>query len=236
MKKQFRLLAIAAILFMGLNAFAQKPFAGTIIFETTVSGTDDPNITAQLAEMTQEYIVMGNNYRSNVNQGIDVITIANGTNKTLSVILGVPGYGKYYIETTGEDIQKKMETTDMKYDYTGETMQIAGYNCQKVIITATDKETDEEEQIVLYVTSELGLGDAINFATFPELKGYPLRTEQKTEINGDEVTLIQTATSIVPNKKLKPTAFLMPSDAKPIKEAPAELLQMLGMDGEGEEE
>lgn len=233
MKRQIRFVALIAIMILSVSAFAQKQFAGTIIFETSVEGTDDPNITAQLAEMTQEFIVMGNNYRNNVNQGVDVITIGNGNNKTLTVIIGIPGYGNYYIQQTAEDIDKKMETTDMKFNYTGEMKTIAGYNCQKVIITATDKETDEEEQIIVYASTEIGLGDDINFATYPGLKGYPLCTESKTEINGDEVTIIQTATSVVPSKKIKPTAFLLPSDAKPIADAPAELKQMLGI---GEEE
>ena len=102
-------------------------------------------------------------------------------------------------------------------------------------MTATDLETDEEESAVLWVTNELGLGDDINFFEHPGLKGYPLSTEVTTEMNGENVTLITQATKIVPNKKVKPTMFLLPSDAKDIKEAPDELKQMLHL-GEDEEE
>ena len=183
-----------------------------------------------------EYIVMGNNFRMEMSQGIDIITIGNGNNKTYTVVLGIPGYGKYYIQQTEEDIQKKMATTKMDYNYTGEEKTISGYKCQKVIMTETDLETDEEETVVLWVTTELGLGDDINFFQHPGLKGYPLCMETKTDLNGENVTIVTTATKIVPDKKVKPTSFLLPSDAKPFDEAPEELKQMLGGIGADDEE
>ena len=226
---------VIVMMMLSVSLMAQKPFAGNITFEMSAEGCSDPNVTAQLAEQSMEYTVMGNNYRMEMNQGIDVITIANGSNKTYTVVLGIPGYGKYYIQQDQEAIQKKMATTKFDYNYTDEEKTISGYKCKKVIVTATDLETDEEESVVLWVTNELGLGDDINFFEHPGLKGYPLCTEMKTEMNGENVTIITQATKIVPNKKVKPTMFLLPSDAKDIKEAPDELKQMLGMDGDDEE-
>lgn len=228
MKKQTRLFMIIALMICTVGAFAQKPFAGRITFEVTAEGTNDPNIAAALAEQSVEYIVMGNNSRMEMSQGIDIITITNGNNKTNTVILGIPGYGKYYIQKTEEDQQKKNSTIKYDYNYTDETKTICGYNCKKVIATVTDLETDEEDVATLWVTSELGLGDDINCFDHPGLKGYPLSVEMKTEINGENLTIITSATKIVPDKKVKPTAFLLPSDAKPIEEAPEELKQMLG--------
>ena len=226
---------VIVMMIFSVSLMAQKPFAGNITFEMTAEGCSDPNIAAELAEQSMEYTVMDNNYRMEMSQGIDVITIANGTNKTYTVVLGIPGYGKYYIQQDEAAIQKKMATTKFDYNYTDEEKTISGYKCKKVIVTATDLETDEEESAVLWVTNELGLGDDINFFEHPGLKGYPLSTEVKTEMNGENVTLITSATKIVPNKKVKPTMFLLPSDAKDIKEAPDELKQMLHM-GEDDEE
>ena len=223
------------MMMLSVSLMAQKPFAGNITFEMSAEGCSDPNVTAQLAEQSMEYTVMGNNYRMEMNQGIDVITIANGSNKTYTVVLGIPGYGKYYIQQDEEAIQKKMATTKFDYNYTDEEKTISGYKCKKVIVTATDLETDEEESVVMWVTNELGLGDEINFFEHPGLKGYPLCTEMKTEMNGENVTIITQATKIVPNKKVKPTMFLLPSDAKDIKEAPEELKQMLHMGDDDEE-
>ena len=48
--------------------------------------------------------------------------------------------------------------------------------------------------------------------------------------------MITPATKIVPDKKVKPTFFLLPSDAKPLDEAPEELKQMLGGLADDDEE
>lgn len=236
MKKQTRILMVIALMICTLGAFAQKPFAGKITFEMSAEGTSDPNIAAELAEQSLEYTVMGNCSRMEVSQGIDVITIANGNNKTYTVILGIPGYGKYYIQQTEEDLQKKLATTKYDFKYTEETKTVTGYNCKKVIVTVTDLETDEEITETLWVTTELGLGDDINFYEYPGLKGYVLSSEATKELNSEKITIIQTATKIVPDKKVKATNFLMPSDAKPLEDAPEELKQMLGgMGGDDEE-
>ncbi|MBR4646921.1 MAG: DUF4412 domain-containing protein [Bacteroidales bacterium] len=233
--RNVRFLMVIVMMIFSVSLMAQKPFAGNITFEMSAEGCSDPNIAAELAEQSMEYTVMGSNYRMEMSQGIDVITIANGTNKTYTVILGIPGYGKYYIQQDEAAVQKKLATTKFDYNYSDEEKTISGYKCKKVVVTATDLETDEEETAVLWVTNELGLGDDINFFEHPGLKGYPLSTEVKTEMNGENVTLTTTATKIVPNKKVKSTMFLLPSDAKDIKEAPDELKQMLHL-GEDEEE
>ncbi len=196
---------------------------------------DDPNIAAQLEELSTEEIIMGNNTLSQSSQpGIDVIQITNGDYNLQTVVLDIPGYGKYYIERDAEAIKKGMETTKMDYKYTDETMTIAGYNCKKVLITVTDLESDEENTLVVWVTDDLLTGENINFAKYPGLKGYVLRSEIKREISGEELTIVVSAKTVTPNKKVKATMFLRPSDAKPISEAPEDLKKMLGLDSEEE--
>jgi hypothetical protein len=99
-------------------------------------------------------------------------------------------------------------------------------------VKVTDLESDEENTIVLWVTDGLLTGDMINFSTYPGLKGYPLSVEIGREISGENVTIIQTAKSVTPDKKVKASNFLRPSDSTPIKDAPAELKAMFGMSDE----
>lgn len=224
------------MLFGVVTTFAQKPFAGTITFETTAEGTDDPNIAAQLAEMSQEVIVMGNNTRTNMSQpGIDVISIANGDYNLKTTVIDIPGYGKYYIEQGAEELKKTFDKVKFDYKYTDETRTIAGYNCKKVDVTATDLESDEENTLVLWVTEDLMTGPNINFGDYPGLKGYVMRTEVKRTLEGNDITIIVQATSVKPDKKVKPTTFLRPSDAKSFDEAPEDLKKMLGVGGDDEE-
>lgn len=229
MKKQISLWIAVIMLFGTLTMFAQKPFAGSIKFEYKAEGSNDPNVAAQFADVSQEVFVMGNNTKTVIDQmGAGIIQISNGDYKTSTTIIDIPGLGKYYIELEAADIQKKFETVKIDYEYTEETQDIAGYKCKKVIEKITDLESDEESSLTLWVTSDLMTGDDINFSTYPGLKGYPLGLEMPQEINGEELTVIQKATAVTPSKKVKSSSFLRPSDAINLKDASDDVKQMLG--------
>ena len=233
-------LILVAVLTMGLsNVFAQKApasFTGTITSKTSCSGTSDPNIIAQInGESTQ--MVCGN--RTKIVQvqegGLGIIQISNGDSKMAYVILDIPGMGKYYIESSGDSIAKSFEKMKTDYKYTGEKKTVAGYECEKVISTLTNLETDEEVVTTLYVSKEINPGSEINFATHPGLVGFPLITEQHRDINGEDVTIVSEAVTVTPSKKIKPVEFLLPTDAKDIHSNP-ELMKMLGMGGGDDDE
>ncbi len=233
MKKQVSLWIAVIMLFGTMTMFAQKPFAGTIKFETTAEGSNDPNVVAQFADVSEEVVVMGNNTKTVMDQmGVGIIQISNGDYSLATTIIDIPGYGKYYIEQEAADVKKRFETVKMDFNYTDEAKTIAGYNCKKVNLTVTDLESDEESSVVLWVTSDLMTGDNINFSTYPGLKGYPLGVEIKQEVNGEMLTIVQTASSITPSKKIKTSSFLRPSDATNIKDAPDDIKQMLGIGAE----
>lgn len=233
MKKQISLWIAVIMIFGTLTMFAQKPFAGTITFEMSAEGSNDPNIAAQFADVSEEVIVMGNNTKTVLNQmGVGIIQISNGDYKLATTIIDVPGLGKYYTEQDASKIQKIFETKKIDYEYTEETKVIAGYNCKKVNVKITDLESDEEVTYVAWVTSELLLGDDINFSTYPGLKGYPLSLEIPQEINGENLTVITKATAVTPSKKVKSSSFLRPSDAINFKDASDDVKQMLGISDE----
>lgn len=231
-------LLVLAVVMMGFTALvsAQKPFAGTIKFHTHIEGTEDPNILSQ-GENDLSTILFGNYTKSVVSpqEGFGITTISNGDAKTVTVLLDIMGMGKYFIETPAEKIQERFKNVKMDYNKTGEKMTIAGYECEKVIVTATDLETDEVDNVVLYVSTAINAGDAINFQQYPGLVGYPMRTEVKTDIDGTQVTVVVEATEVIANKKIKVVDFMLPSDAQDIKTNP-ELMKMLGMGGDDEEE
>lgn len=231
MKKRITLWMTVIMLFGTLTMFAQKPFVGSIVYEMSAEGTDDPNVNAQLSAMKTEITLMGNNTKTTMDVGIGIINLTNGDYNLTTTIYDIPGMGKYYVEKEAADIKAYFDVLDIKYENQADTKTICGYNCKKVNLTMVNKETDEENNIVLWVTEDLMLGDNINFSQYPGLKGYPLQTEVKTEIeSGDMITIITTATTITPSKKVKATNFLRPSDAQPISEAPAELKAMLGIE------
>ncbi len=233
MKRQITLWMAVIMLFGTIVTFAQKPFAGTIIFEMSAEGINDPNIAAELAAISQEVTIMGNNTKTAINQGgVDIINITNGDYNLATTIIGIPGYGKYYVEKDADAIKKTFELAKIDFNYTDETMTILDYTCKKVVLTITDLESDEESHAILWVTDDLMLGENINFSQYPGLKGYPLRTEIEQDLNGTKYTLVQYATSITPSKKVKESNFLRPSDSTPMKDAPADLKAALGIEEE----
>jgi hypothetical protein len=235
MKKVCLIMAVVMMGFVSLVS-AQKPFAGTIKFHTHIEGTDDPNITSQ-GESEYSVQMFGNYTKTvrSITDGFGMTSITNGDAKNAVVILDIMGMGKYYIETTPEKIQEALKNTKFDYNKTGEKMTIAGYECEKVIYTQTDLETDESREGVVYVSTAINNGDAINFSELPGLAGFPMRTEVKQDIDGTEVTIIVEATEVIPSKKIKAVDFMMPADAQDIKSNP-ELMKMLGMGGDEEDE
>lgn len=228
-------LIFLSIMFVGLvSSFAQKPFAGTIKSKYTVEGTTDPNILANLPE--NQMIYLYENYTKTVVEmpGMNQIAITNGSTKTSYVIFDITGMGKYYIETTEAEIKEARANVETKYEYTGETKTIAGYNCEKVIETSIDKETDEESVVILYVSKDINPNADINFGSHPDLVGYPLRTETTSEANGSEFKLIVEAVEVTPSKKVKLADFLLPADGK--KTTFKDLMKMFGMDDEEDED
>ena len=227
-----------AVVMLGLVSLvsAQKPFAGTIKMHSHIEGTDDPNILSQ-GESDYSIMLFGNYTKTVMSpqEGFGIITITNGDAKNVLTILDIMGMGKYYIEIPAEKIQERNKNTKYDYNKTGEKKTIAGYECEKVVVTETDLETDESESAVVYVSTDINNSDAINFQQMPGLAGYPLRMESKQDVDGTEITVIVEAVEVIPNKKLKIVDFMMPSDAQDIKSNP-QLMKMLGMGGDDEDE
>ncbi len=228
--KKTLLFLLSMVFVCNFALMAQKPFAGSIHFTTKIEGSDDPNVQAQAGtEITKLYFE--NKTKTEIaQQGATITTISDGTEKSISVVLDIAGLGKYLIESDPKALAERFQTTEFKYDYTEEYLTIAEVKAQKVNVIAVDLETDEETTMVCYVSKELCATDAYNFAEMPGLVGMVLRTENTSPELGENVKIIMEATEVTAKKKVKLVEFLLPSDAVNIKDAPAEIKQMLGFD------
>lgn len=233
-----KILIVFAVAMLGLLTWgnAQKPFAGTIKKHSFIEGTDDPNILAQ-GESESSVTLFGNYTKTVITpqEGFGIITITNGDAKTVTMILDIMGMGKYYSEVPADKIAERLKNTKYEYKKTGEKKTIAGYECDKVNVTATDLETDESSEVVVYISTAINPNPEINFVELPGLAGFPLRIEQKTSVDGTDVTVVDEALEVIPNKKIKVVDFMLPADAQDIKSNP-ELMKMLGMGDEEDEE
>ena len=229
MKKSIFLLAILSVFMIG-TVSAQKPFSGTIVMKTEIVGLEDP---AEVAQTTPDitYTISGNLSKSVLLQeSASITSIVNGDKKVSYTVIEVTGLGKFYIEMTAAEFEEKFKLFDFQYEYLDETMEIAGYKAQKVILTVIDLETDEEESLILYVSKEISSDDLLNFAQYPGLKGFPLRTETELGEEYPGAKLIVEAKEIQKSSKIKAYEFLLPSDAQNLKESSPEIKRMFGMD------
>jgi hypothetical protein len=231
--KKISLLLLTIVVIFTTSIFAQKPFSGIITIKTTITGTDDPNITSQKIP-DSEIFILGNFTKSveRPQDGVIITSILNGDSAKYDVVFEVPGHSPIIMEIRAEQIKEKMKLYDFKYEYTDEIKVIAGYNCKKVKCTITDLETDEEEIITYYVSNEISNSDRLNFINYPNLIGYPMRIEQEYGEEAPGAILVTEVSSINTVAKIDPIDFLLPSNAEYVKDQ-KELMQKLGI-GTGE--
>jgi hypothetical protein len=228
MKKVTLLLFVLFTLTCSIQA--QKQFMGEIQFKTKIEGTDDPNITSSVDNMVTTTIsILGNKSKmiNNVEGGGYVITMIWDGDKEVSIfVIEITGMGKFYKKTTAEEHRNKAKLQDVSYNYVNEFKEICGYKCQKVVVTQTNLEDDSTQEVILYVTKEIG-GTKTN-EDYPGLDGFPLLT--KTPMNQYcEGCVLSVEATKVTAKKIKDVDFLLPDDAKNIDDDP-ELKQMFGIE------
>ena len=233
--KKITVLLLAVFVGLTTLSSAQKQFSGVIKSSYKIEGTDDPNILSQIPSEV-ETIVLGNKSKTVANfEGGASTIIMDGDKKTQTIIFELNGLGKYFIVVDEEKVKEKLKNTDLKYDYKDEYMTIAGYKCQKVIITAIDLETDEEQMATAYVNKDINSTDAHNFAQYPGLMGYTFRVESPIGEGYENAVQIVEIKEINTAKKIKDIDFLLPSDAKDLfKDTTPEEKMMFGITDDDE--
>ncbi|MCQ2285251.1 MAG: hypothetical protein MJZ76_00050 [Bacteroidales bacterium] len=228
-----KLTFLLALIVLSVGAFAQKEFGGTITKKTYATDTEDANILSQ-AQSEQTSIVWGSKTKIvNSQQGIGTIIVTDGATGITSIVLDLSqmAYGKYLIKDTSDFSKSKFEYA---FDET-DTKTLAGYNCKKCVVTVTDLETDETQEMTLYVTDDLMPASYQSFS-FPGLKGYPLYMAMHVDNDGNPFTYVQETTSVVPDKKINAKSFVLPAGLEPIENAPEEVKKMFGIGGSDDEE
>lgn len=229
--KKISMLFFAVVLFASMALTAQTPKV-TLKFSSAIEGSDDPNIAGQ-GKNSFDLFMLGNKSKLVQSaQGMSISVITDGDAKNQTILMESP-MGNYYLTRPEEEIQEKFKNVTFNYDYTAEEKNIAGYVCKKVVANVLNNETDEEESLILYVTEDLP--SSLNFTNYPNLNGFPMRTEMAVKELGDNVIVVLECEEVVPNKKLKPVAFVLP-EATDVRTDPELYENFKSMFGGGEEE
>ena len=155
-----RILLVTGLLLTGLISCKTADEAiskGTVTYDMEFS-SDDPNVQAQLGMMQGSEMVLTfaeQNMKTEMKMGsiMTNTTIINGEqNKGLMLMSGM--VGKKAVPMSKEDLEKENEESpdenDLDIEKTGETKEIAGFQCEKIILT-----TEEGDAIEMWVTDEI---------------------------------------------------------------------------------
>ncbi|GEM_PF-1243303 len=138
--------------------------------------------------------------------------------------------GKWYVRNKIDDEKLQKVLEKIKYEYTGNTKEIAGLTCQEVKCTAKDEEGVETSEII-YVTKELGPVTDLEY--YPGLDAFPM--EYLYEVSSD---LSATFTVVDLQKgKVKDVDVMIDSGYEEISQEDfSEMMKVLfGTGGEGDE-
>jgi len=205
-KKILLMLIFSAFIFAGNKKVEAKDFTGTIVYNITY-GDDVDTQTAAMMPKTMKIIVKGKKTSMEINMGMGTSITVFDTEKNEGFTLMDMMGQKLAMKMSSEDIDKKnADVPDVDTEITGETKEIAGYNCKKAII----KPKDGSEMITVYFTDELGAGTInMNNPIFKNIDGIML------EFSVNEGGMKMTYTAVkVEKKKVSDKEFEMPEGYK----------------------
>lgn len=155
--KRFLSIMMAVAIVMGISSAAMaKDFKGVITYKISYPGMEvDASMAAMMPKMATLTIRENmSKFEISLGQMGSQMQIIDGDAKTVTSCMDMMGQKFYYIETE-EDINEDIgENEDVTVDVTGETKEIAGYECKKAIVTVKDGE--DEMFFTVFFTEDIG--------------------------------------------------------------------------------
>jgi hypothetical protein len=152
------LLMVCLVISTGQVKAGGDEFNGIIVYNISFGDTDmDPQMAAMMPK-TMKMKMRGESSRMEMSMGMgSTIVVFNGKDKSGFTLMDMMGQ-KYAMKMTPEELEEEIEETpDVDINITGETKEIAGYECKKAIVTLKESDSKDMEMIV-YFTDELGSG------------------------------------------------------------------------------
>ncbi len=208
MKKLLFGVGIIVLIGAGQHVIAQKSLTeGVIIYDLKVEGAEEMGMMAAMmpTEMTVKF--KGTKSRTEFATGMSETIAINDSkdNKSGIVLLDIMG-NKYAMKIDEEKIaQQKANLPEYDVLETKETKVIAGYNCNKVVLT--NRKTKDE--VSVYYTKEIPYSENSFNAEFKMVKGLPM--EYKSSLNNIKMTV---SVREINKIKIADTEFAVPSEYK----------------------
>ncbi|MDZ7740233.1 MAG: hypothetical protein U5Q03_00275 [Bacteroidota bacterium] len=209
MKKSLNILSIlffALIVFSNNSYAGNKPFNGIITYKISFPDSDFDAQTMSMLPKVATVMVKDNMMKTSITMGMGTQTsIVDGNTKTTVSLIDMMGQ-KYAVRTTEEENFEELEKYETSVEETGETREIAGHDCKKVIVHVKNKETEDETDITVFYTDKYEIGNIYSDkAMFEKINGLMLQYEIDTK----GMKMVFTATD-VKKKKVSDDEFEIP--------------------------
>ena len=204
--KTMLILLVSFVVYSGEAKAGGDDFNGIIVYNISFGDTEmDPQMAAMMPK-TMKMKIRGESSRMEMSMGMgSTIVVYNGEDKSGFTLMDMMGQ-KYAMKLTPEELEEEVEEApDMDVEVTGETKEIAGYNCKKAIVKSNESGAEDMEMVV-YFTDELGSG-MLNYNNpfFKDVQGVMMEyTMQENDMN-----MTFTAISVT-KKKVGDEEFVIP--------------------------
>lgn len=199
-------LVVCLLVYTGETKAQDKDFHGVIVYNISFGGADiDPQMAAMMPK-TMKMKIKGEKSRMEMSMGMgSTIVVFNGEDKSGFTLMDIMGQ-KYAMKMTPEELEDENENEpEMDIEVTGETKEIAGYECKKAIVKSKEKGAENIEMIV-YFTDELGSGMLnYNNPMFKDVQGVMM----EYAMNENDVEMKFTAISVT-KEKIKDEEYEIP--------------------------
>jgi len=201
------LLVVCLVIYSGQAKAGDKDFSGIIVYNISYGESEmDPQMMAMMPK-TMKMKIKGENSRTEINMGMgSTIVVFNGEDKSGFTLMDIMGQ-KYAMSMTAEELEKDIEDgPDVDIEVTDETKEIAGCNCKKAVVKLKDKGADDDAELIVFFTDELGSGMLnYNNSTFKDIEGVML----EYSIKENDMDMTFTAISVT-KKKVSDDEFVIP--------------------------
>jgi GLPGLI family protein len=199
--KFYKTILFIAAFFIVIKSNGQKNLTeGSIVYNITVeTGTAEPKMADMLDGATTTVYLKGNQSRTEMISGLgSEATIYNAANGTGVILKDYSGQ-KLMITLTPQEWEKNNKKYDgITFDNTGETADIAGFNCKKAIAKLKDGST-----FTVYYTTDVNVSNKNYDYQFKTLPGLAVQYEMQKAKMKFKFTLSKINYSTVPTTKFE---------------------------------
>lgn len=178
--KKKNILLLAGLFMLAFSSCSRTGFRGVIEYKVTYPGSRIDYATQEALPSSVEVFANNNMVRKEMRGGELIQTqIMDSNEETIDILLEIMG-NKYHIAKSRDDVRLALRALpEPEFQVTGETLEILGYECQKIKAITYD-DFGEEYVSVIYFTTEID-GFPFNFdLPYRDIPGLMLLYEVRT--------------------------------------------------------